>query len=159
MSLTKVLLNELFEYKEGKLYNKVNRGRVKAGDVAGNLDTSVGKGYWRVKLYGKSYYVHRLIYMMFHGHIPRNKQVDHINRDRSDNRLENLRLVTKNENMWNSEGKGVFKHTDEGRVKRYQAYLTYNNKRKNLGYFHTEEEALEARRVAKEKYHNIRRAS
>lgn len=152
MSLSKSLLNELFEYKEGKLYNKINRGRVKAGEIAGNLDTSKGKGYWRVKLNGKSYYVHRLIYIMFHGHIPRNKQVDHINQIKTDNRVENLRLVTQTENQWNYKSKG---YCFSKRDNKWQAYITFNGVRKTIGLYDTEAEAKEARAEAKAKHHTI----
>ncbi len=145
MSLSKDALNELFEYKEGKLYNKIDRGRVKSGELSGTLDNSKGKGYYRVKLYAKSYYVHRIIYIMHHGHIPRNLVIDHINRDKTDNRIENLRVVTRMKNTWNTDSKGVCFDKRSGK---FMAYIMTNKKRSTIGYFSTEQDALDARKIA-----------
>lgn len=63
-------------------------------------------GYRQVAAFGKYYSVHRLICAAFHGLCPEDKtEVDHINRDKSDNRPGNLRWVTHSENMRN---RGVY---------------------------------------------------
>lgn len=59
-------------------------------------------GYLRVQCKGKTYKVHRLVYEAFNGPIPVNLVVDHINRVRWDNRLDNIRIVTQSENRRNS---------------------------------------------------------
>lgn len=64
---------------------------VSAGDMAGSLDKGIL--YYYVGLLGEVYAVHRVIYEMFHGKIPDNCMVDHINRCRSDNNISNLRLA------------------------------------------------------------------
>jgi len=95
----------------------------------------------------KIFRVHRLIMGALKG-----QEVDHINRIRTDNRRENLRICTVAENRRNS---GHRKHNTSGyrgvnyftneqkRQKRWNAYIRIDGKRKNLGYFHT---AIEAAR-------------
>lgn len=59
-------------------------------------------GYLRIQFKGKTYKVHRLVIEAFRGPIPKNLVVDHINRVRNDNRLENMRIVTLSDNSRNS---------------------------------------------------------
>lgn len=63
--------------------------------------TGGGSGYLRVRVRGKDYKVHRLVLETFVGKCPPGMQGDHINRNRTDNRLENLRWVTPEENNRN----------------------------------------------------------
>lgn len=79
---------------------------------------------------------------------PEGMEVDHINGDTLDNRRENLRIVTKQQNMWNqrkssgtSKYKGVFWHK---RDKRWIASITKDRKARYLGRFKIEEEAARA---------------
>ena len=71
-------------------------------------------GYQRVGLWkngGKWYQVHRLVYEAFVGDIPKGMQVNHINEIKSDNRLENLNLMTPKENTnWGQEMKEFLKN-------------------------------------------------
>lgn len=71
-------------------------------------------------------------------------QIDHINRDRMDNRRSNLRFVTDAENAKNNIGKGYRKHG-----KGWEASICHNYKQIYLGTFHTEEEAKTAYQRAK----------
>lgn len=151
MSLTTDVLHELFEYKEGKLYRKTKQGNAfGAGTVCGY---KTEKGYLRTEINNKSYYVHRIIYQMFYGHVPRNLQIDHKNGKKEDNRIDNLRVVTNDENQWN-------KHYHKGYCKRengtFRVEIRVNNKRLSIGCFKTEEEAASAYKEAKEKYHIIK---
>jgi hypothetical protein len=96
-------LQERFNYdpETGQLTWKKPPGfRAKPGDRAGYLTT---QGYLRVK-WGQSHYrVHRLIWKLVYGEDPTEGiEIDHINRDRTDNRLANLRLATPSENANNS---------------------------------------------------------
>lgn len=75
------------------------------------------KGYMRLRTsYKPTYFVHRLIWEAFNGEIPEGMQIDHINNDRTDNRLENLQLVTCSEN---------------NRLKYERGYAGHNNNRKD----------------------------
>ncbi len=72
--------------------------------------------YPRKKINGKSYYVHRLLWEEAHGPIPDGMMVDHINGDPKDNRLENLRCVTRGQNKHNSTvQKGYYWDTCNGK--------------------------------------------
>jgi hypothetical protein len=60
-------------------------------------------GYQTTSRFGKSWYVHRLVWKMFYGYeVPTGMDIDHINRVRSDNRIANLRVVTRKENLANT---------------------------------------------------------
>ena len=99
MELTQEIVREYFEYKEGNLYWKKKSSRkTKVGDKAYNFHKS--SGYIRIRFKKKLYPAHRLIFMWHHGWLP--KYLDHINRIRTDNRIENLRPATSSENGANS---------------------------------------------------------
>lgn len=92
------LMKRLFEYKNGQLIRKTaTSSNVKIGDVAGTLNDS---GYFSVKVDGKCFKVSRIIYAM-HYDDPAGKQIDHINQNPKDNRIENLRVVNHQENHRN----------------------------------------------------------
>ena len=80
-----------------------------------------------------------------------NNVIDHENRSRRDNRLENLRNITQSQNMLNTQGKG-FRLTPNGR---YCAEIRVNRVNKYLGTFDTAEEARASYLAAKKKYHLI----
>jgi hypothetical protein len=93
-------LNYYLDYKDGKLFWKVSTSnRVKVGQEAGNKRKD---GYKEIKVNNKRYLNHRIIWKMHYGDILEGKQIDHINGNRSDNRIENLRLVTNGQNQLNS---------------------------------------------------------
>ena len=96
----------------------------------------------------ESYLLHRLAWAMHHGSMPVDRQIDHINWIESDNRIENLRLATPAENTKNtrarsgtSSKKGVY--FDKSKSK-WKAQYQLNGKRKHIGYFKREQDAVEA---------------
>ena len=99
MSITQDLVKELFEYKDGFLYWKITKAQnAKKGTIAGSVDSN---GYHRVSINYKHYKVHRLVFLMFHGFLPEN--IDHIDGNPLNNKIENLRKVTTSQNMQNAK--------------------------------------------------------
>ena len=88
-------------------------GRVKPGDIAGSLTgkKAMEKCYYRVFCVDKSYSVSRIIWEMFNGKIPHGMQIDHININPQDNRIENLRLIT---NLHNCQNRKKYKTNSSG---------------------------------------------
>ena len=155
MDITQDLLHALFTYKDGVLYWRATPGnQVKVGSPAG-WDDQV---YVRIMVNGTAYLAHRLIYLMHHGFLP--EFIDHINGNARDNRIENLRAVTKQENNRNrkingnnqSGIKGV--HWDAPR-KKWKAQLSFDGRQHYLGLFLTLEDAAEAVRKARSKHHGV----
>ena len=147
---------EIFRYCNGKLYWKISpKTRAKMGDEAGTFNHY---GYLQVQWKRKKYQVHRIIYEMAYRKIPDLYQVDHVNGNRADNRVDNLRLATSSQNRWNSckpkdntSGlKGICWHK---KSQKWQAYIKIFDKLKHLGLFATKEEAYAARIAAEKKYH------
>jgi hypothetical protein len=141
--------NEIFEYKDGCLYLKEDRSNYfRKGFRSGSAHSSL-KPYLRVKYDGKSYYVHRIIWEILNGPIPVGMQIDHINGNKQDNRICNLRLASQAENQWNQSAKKNSKTGIKGvnwhkQRKKWVARISKNKKRYSLGYFDTLEEATNA---------------
>lgn len=83
--------------KDGEIFN------IKTENIIFGSDRN---GYRRVELSGVNYSVHRLVYETFNGPIPDKMIIDHINGDRADNRLENLRCISQSENANNAVRNG-----------------------------------------------------
>jgi len=162
-ALTAERLRELLHYdpETGEFTWRANRGGgVKAGDIAGTISTS--KGYRNIWI-GGNYKAHRLAWLYVHGVWPE-AQIDHINQNKADNRMENLRLVTHAENMQNrpcqrnnvSGFKGVAPCRRTGR---WQALICSNNKQIHLGLFATPEMAHAAYCAAAARLHTANPAA
>lgn len=93
--ITQKELQQRFYYENGYLIYKYSVGKKHSGDFAGYKKSD---GYWRVYINGKGYYLHRLIWLYFCGDFP-NNEIDHIDRNKSNNKIENLRNISHKENQ------------------------------------------------------------
>jgi hypothetical protein len=113
-------------------------------------------GYWYITHKGKKFCAHRVAWFIQYGWLP--DQIDHINMDRSNNKIANLRAATNTENAANRSlqtnnttgFKGVSFYKANGK---FQAKITSGNKLKHLGYFEKAEEAARAYEIAARKNH------
>lgn len=100
---SQLVLRELFDYNDGKLVWRVQMGRGRIGESAGCVT-----GYYKkksrvqIRIFGTLYLAHRLIYKWHYGDFDETKEIDHINGDANDNRIENLRAVDHQTNMQNT---------------------------------------------------------
>lgn len=148
-------LNNLFDYRDGILFWAVNppRGQKTKGNAAGSLWNS---GYLSTRIKGKQYLNHRLIFMMHHGYFP--KEIDHINGNKLDNRIDNLRDASHFDNTKNATIRADNKTGVKGvhfnkRRKKFHAYITTNRKRINLGFFDSLEDAKNVVAKARQYHH------
>ncbi len=94
---------------------------------------------------------HHFAYYMIYGHV-NFEELDHINRIKTDNRISNLRILTNQQNSFNSNAKGYSWHKPN---QKWVSRIVLNGKLIHLGYFNIEEEARQAYLEAKKKYHII----
>jgi len=143
--ITQNKLKELLKYSPEAgnfIWNAVVGRRIKAGNLAG---TPQKRGSISIKIGGRQYLAHRLVWLYVHGEFPSNL-IDHIDGNPSNNRLDNIRECTNSENLKNqatskrntSGFKGVTFHKLTGK---WQAGARLNGKRIHLGLFSTPEEA------------------
>jgi hypothetical protein len=97
--MNQALVAEYFDHKDGHLYWKKVMHPNKQYLVGQEVGSIHPTGYRHVTWMGKPHKVHRLIFLLEHGYLP--PEVDHINGDRADNRIENLRPATRSENQCN----------------------------------------------------------
>lgn len=131
-------------FSSDRSYNlhKSRYANKKAGHEAAN-------GYVQVRVSGRLHYAHRIIWELINGPIPHGYEIDHMDNNPSNNKIENLRVATSSSNKHNtrkpshnSSGfKGVSLHKASGR---YAAYIKNKGKKIHIGYFSTPNEAHDA---------------
>ena len=152
--LTIERLKELLTYnpETGLFTWNVDRGgRAKKGSKAGALSHS---GYVYISIDRKTVLAHRIAWMMVHGEMP-DKHVDHINGDRTDNRIANLRLAVRSQNNANAKlrkdsGSGFKGVTFSKQMQKWVGQIRVNGRLIYLGSYRTPEEAHAAYLMAAE---------
>ena len=150
IALLKTLLH--YDPVTGKFTRLKPWGSKPAGSPIGGLSSH---GYWQISVNKKTYGAQRLAWAYVHNEWPQG-QIDHINRDKADNRIENLRVVSRSLNAHNTflrstnctGVKGVsLRSPRNGKIpnKAWVASIMFNGTRKHLGNFFTVEDAAKAR--------------
>lgn len=138
--------NNLFKYEDGYLYwiDSPN-SLVPAGSLAGSLRTD---GYVGIFIKGTYHFAHRVVWIMHNGQIPTGLVIDHLDGTRYNNRIENLRLCTFQQNHFNrgkqSNNKSGFKGVSWHKQKaKWVAQIKIEGRNKFLGFFMDPEKAYE----------------
>lgn len=145
---------EVFEYKDGSLFWKTTRGtRAIKGSRAGKLRKD---GYRDVGLNGKYYLEHRVIYAILNNELP--EVIDHIDHNRSNNLIDNLRIADYASNAWNSRlsrnNSSGIKGIRETYNQKYEARLAVRGKTIQIGTFDNIEDAKISIENARNSIHN-----
>lgn len=154
-SISQKELLELFEYRDGVLYWKINKphSRYKAGDIAGR---TVKNGYRQICVNRIRILNHQIVFKMFHGYVP--KTIDHIDQNPENNRIENLRAATIGQNQYNSKVSSRNKSGVKGvcwnkSYKKWHVQVSVNGKQTNFGLYDDLELADLVAQEARNKYH------
>jgi len=152
--LTQEEVLKVLKYKDGNLYRtQVTSKRTNPNKPAGGINK---QGYFCIQLGKKMYLNHRLIFLMHYGYLP--EFIDHIDGNRLNNNIENLRASTRAENNRNAKlrkdntsgVKGVNWHSQ---ANKWQVMLMVNKKHKNYGLFDSLDDAKkQAEQVRNEKH-------
>lgn len=141
------LVSEMLSYfpETGIVKWRVRRaGSAWPGDIAGSKD---GDGYLRTSIFRNAVTIHRIAWALHYGAWPEGG-IDHINRDKTDNRIANLRLATVAQNNANRGVMATNTHGDKGVTKlpsgKWQAQIQSNRKSKYLGCFAEKADAIAA---------------
>ena len=154
--LTQQRLHELLKYdpETGVFTWNVTRSIAKPGGRAGYFDK---RGYVRISIDKKVYGGHRLAWLYTHGVWP-SDMLDHIDRDRTNNRFSNLResdrfLNRQNALVPRNSTSGIKGVTWNSTLGKWHARIGFGNKRHHVGWFHSAEDAALARAAAEKQMH------
>jgi len=140
-------VRELFDYhKDGYLTYKITRGNKIKGSIAGCIRDD---NYSVIRIDYIKYQLHIIIFLWYHGYIPEN-EIDHKDRDETNNRIENLRDVS---HQCNSRNRGISKNNTSGvtgvsfisKSRKWLSTITINRKNFGLGLFTNFDDAVKAR--------------
>ena len=144
-------LKKIFRIRDGNL-ERINLNKKDGTWKPVKLRVNHSEGYCQVGFNGKNIYYHSIIWILSTGKdIQSGVEIDHINGNKIDNRIENLRLVTSRGNSQNRK-----KHRNGGlagcyynkRTKKYMSRIKISGKLIFLGLFQTEQEAYKAYEIA-----------
>ena len=156
------IMREYLEYDSSVggsclIWKKSFGNNVLVGQRAGKLSH---QGYWRVRIDGKDYMAHRVVWALNKEDSP--YMLDHIDRNKDNNRIENLRECQKGD-IDNGKNRSIQKNNTSGHqgvcwdkpTKKWKAQIKVEGKCIHLGLFHSIDEAVSARLEAKKKYHSF----
>ena len=147
---------DLFDYKDGNLYWRINPRKIgneiKPGSIAGTLVS--GGTYIAVQYKRKRYFAHILIFLYHYGWVP--EQIDHIDTNPLNNKIENLRAATPSQNQYNKHAQknnvlGVKNVSKNGN--KYYVGFKINGKFTRIGSFYSIKDAETAAREFRAKLH------
>ena len=146
-------LKELMNYDpETGLFTRKTAAHGKS--IGGKVGCVKPSGYVQMRVNNKYYYAHRLAWLYVYGSMP--SEIDHVNGDKSDNRIDNLRLCTSSQNRmnlvqrnnkWGYPGVGLDNVTGK-----WLARVKFENARIHLGSYDTKEIAASVSEAYREKY-------
>lgn len=151
--LTQEFLKEHFNYIDGVLFYKKRPSKTGVNPVGKPLGHINKNGYLKCTIKSKTFLVHRLIWIYFNGSI--NGDIDHINHIKTDNRIENLRVV---DSLANNRNQSIPSNNTSGQVgvwfenNKWRASIYVDYKRINLGSFAVFSDAVNARKNAEVLY-------
>lgn len=156
--ITQELVRSLFSYdaETGDLIRiKATSSKTKIGCVAGSKK---GHKYARISINDKLHYVHHVVWLWHKGFLP--KEIDHINQNRLDNRIENLRVADRSANNINTKVRSDNKSGISGvgwdkRYKKWCVRIGVNGKSKHIGYFEDLDVARQKRQEAIDFYYEF----
>jgi hypothetical protein len=146
------LMKSLFDYKNGELFWKIDRGAKK---VKGLKAGYISNGYKSVLIRPKNYLIHRIIFLLHYGFCP--KVIDHIDGNRLNNKIENLRMATFSENQANYKKRS----TNTSGNKNVYFYIKRNKWRAQVRFekktfakdFEDYKDAVNFAKILREKHH------
>lgn len=158
-ALTQDEVRDLFDYDETSgwlIWKKPTSNRAASWSRAGNIDS---KGYRRIGIKGHQYREHQIIWLWWYGEFP-GHQIDHINFNRMDNRIKNLRVALRDD-LDNNQHRKLNRNNTSGHMgvrwhkaaQKWAARITVERKEIHLGLHLAIEDAIEAYQSAKRKYH------
>src|SRR5215217_8382237 len=154
MNLEKIKSDLSYDPETGLLKWQNHKKKYLVGELAFMAENN--EGYRQGVYLGNQYKAHRLIWFIYYGSWPKG-QIDHINGNKSDNRIINLRDVSAKENRRNSKRQsnntsgysGVY---FENSMNKWRSVIYIDRKRKHIGYSDTAEEAAILRKAAEQEY-------
>ncbi len=146
---------EMFNYIDGELYWRIApSGKIAIGQKVGTLTKT---GYIKVSINHKRHPVHKIIWIMLNGEIPEGMTITHLDKNKTNNKIENLMLCKFSETYF---GKRIYSNNTSGykgvywdeATQKWRAAIGYKGRKFALGYFESKEKAYAAYCKAAEKY-------
>lgn len=139
----------------GLIWKKPLSTKQKRGDIAGHKRKNK---YWYVSFNYSQLLVHRVVYFMYYKTDITNYKIDHIDQDQSNNKVENLRIATHQQQQFNKKGKQNSSSKYKGvnwakQQNKWRASICVNKKRMHIAYFENEIDAAKAYDAAAKQHH------